>query len=194
MKRGTLALLVLFSTQGATPLFGASACPSDASAAQRNFLLINVKGASSNTLCTQLNTQIRDYSQHLEDGSYDSGFVLATPPQGAAVRTLNPSEDNCSVRDDGTADTEDFPAMENGVAKPYNGHLLVLVSQNQSLPARIAPAAYVKGNLPNVGAKWKRLYFLTGNGTGSALKACSMTSGGVVMWFCRVCTSNANGN
>ncbi len=171
---------------------GSSCSPTnDGTAANdKNFMLVAVPGGEEGTDCTTLTTKIRAYEgSNITDGTYDTMFVVAAPPIGNAARTLT-SSDACAKRDSGTVNDEDF----NGAT--LNGHVAVLVNNEEALPVRLAPAVYVKG-APKKGTKWSKLFFLTGNGTaGAAKNVCMLTDTvtGLVQAYCRVCTSKAKDN
>ena len=187
-------LLFAGSALLSSQVMAASACTSEALVADRNFVLVNVRNATPGTSCSALTAQVRPYAgNEITNQTWDTSFIVASPPAGAAIRTINAVYDSCSKRDNGSADNDD---IKSGTQE-YSGHIMVLVNNNEALPARIVPAAYVRGELPKKGSKWSKLYPIDGAAPGlGSTKVCQMNDAatGQELYFCSYCTSKVKGN
>lgn len=177
-------------------LRAASACGNpESNGNNKKMVLVSIRNGVPGTPCLEQQAQVRPYhGDNITNGTWDTAFLVASPPAGNAARVIDASSGSCALRDDGTTVDEDFV----GGSQVYNGHIMVLVNNTEALPARIVPAAYMKGNLPSKGTKYQKLYPMTAiaGAANSADNVCIMRQEdiGLEQAFCRYCTSVGIGN
>lgn len=193
MKLTKLYVMLLASAAVLTGESMATQCGSDAALNDRDFVLVNVRNATAGTLCSTLTTQIRPYAgaDANINGNYDTAIII-TGPSINPTRTIDAVDWSCARHLDGSLDTEDI----KGDSQIYSGHVMVLINNNEALPARIVQSAWVRGSLPKKGSKWSKLYPLNAGVGSPSAHVCMMTNinTGVDSYYCPYCTSKLKGN